>query len=299
MNLVGVDGDKWDDLLPLAVMNYNSTIHLSTGFSPYEIVFGKPMNLPSEKALEIQSKELEFSKDFIGTYVKQLAKNMEIIHSLSKQRIEKNQARIKAQFDKHAKPAFIFKIGDVVKRRKLQNSAEDLSSKLSPNWIGPCDVIKVLENGSYMIQERKIGAKPTKINEKDLLPWNEINLENSNHSNNKRKIIDSDENHSSENYFQPSRAPSKSELKKQREEEEETKIYEVDYIIDHKWETIDNKKQLFYKIKWNYYPHRFDTWEQLSELDNCQKAIDSYWEKKTTQDPKKILKKKRGRPKKN
>ena len=38
--------DNWDDLLPFMMLAYNTTVHTSTGFTPYRLVFGEECSLP-------------------------------------------------------------------------------------------------------------------------------------------------------------------------------------------------------------------------------------------------------------
>ena len=43
---VSREHDNWDDLLPFMVLAYNTTVHTSTGFTPYRLVFGEECSLP-------------------------------------------------------------------------------------------------------------------------------------------------------------------------------------------------------------------------------------------------------------
>ena len=43
---VSREHDNWDDLLPFMMQAYNTTVHTSTGFTPYRLVFGEECSLP-------------------------------------------------------------------------------------------------------------------------------------------------------------------------------------------------------------------------------------------------------------
>ena len=50
--------DDWDDLLPAVMMAYRSSVHESTGFSPYRLMFGEECTLPMDIGLPQQDPEL-------------------------------------------------------------------------------------------------------------------------------------------------------------------------------------------------------------------------------------------------
>ena len=43
---VSREHDNWDDLLPFMMLAYNTTVHMSTGFTPHRLVFGEECSLP-------------------------------------------------------------------------------------------------------------------------------------------------------------------------------------------------------------------------------------------------------------
>ena len=47
----GEHKDDWDDLLPPVMMAYHSSVHESTGFSPYRLMFGEECTLPMDIGL--------------------------------------------------------------------------------------------------------------------------------------------------------------------------------------------------------------------------------------------------------
>ena len=50
--------DDWDDLLPAVMMAYRSSVHESTGFSPYRLMFGEECTLPMDVGLPSQDQDL-------------------------------------------------------------------------------------------------------------------------------------------------------------------------------------------------------------------------------------------------
>ena len=51
--------DDWDDLLPAVMMAYRSSVHESTGFSPYRLMFGEECTLPMDIGLPRQQPDLQ------------------------------------------------------------------------------------------------------------------------------------------------------------------------------------------------------------------------------------------------
>ena len=54
----GENRDDWDDLLPAVMMAYRSCVHESTGFSPYQLMFGEECTLPMDVGLPRREPDL-------------------------------------------------------------------------------------------------------------------------------------------------------------------------------------------------------------------------------------------------
>ena len=50
--------DDWDDLLPAVMMAYRSSVHESTGHSPYRLMFGEECTLPMYVGLPRQDPDM-------------------------------------------------------------------------------------------------------------------------------------------------------------------------------------------------------------------------------------------------
>ena len=52
-HFVSANQSDWDQWVDQAVFAYNTSVHASTGFSPYELVFGRPPRMPLEVELGV------------------------------------------------------------------------------------------------------------------------------------------------------------------------------------------------------------------------------------------------------
>ena len=54
----GKNREDWDDLLPAVMMAYRSSVHESTGFSPYRLMFGEECTLPMDIGLPKEQSDI-------------------------------------------------------------------------------------------------------------------------------------------------------------------------------------------------------------------------------------------------
>jgi hypothetical protein len=65
------------------------------------------------------------------------------------------------------------------------------------------------------------------------------------------------------------------EEKEEESEEETGPSFEVDKILDHKYDS--RKKKLFLLIKWKGYSEEDNTWEPLSNMLSCDERLNNYF----------------------
>ena len=63
-NFVSKQGNDWDQWLDQAVFSYNTSVHESTGISPYELVFGRPARMPIEVELSVPLRSPSSQSDY-------------------------------------------------------------------------------------------------------------------------------------------------------------------------------------------------------------------------------------------
>ena len=92
--------DDWDLWVDLAVFAYNTSVHSATGFSPYELVFGRIARTPIELDLGIPMTNPCTQHD----YSVSVRKNLQNITQLANRQLEKSRTVAKQQFSsKHSK----------------------------------------------------------------------------------------------------------------------------------------------------------------------------------------------------
>lgn len=117
----------WDLKLKWALYAYNTTVHESTGYSPYQTLHGLDPRSPLRgvEGTNTELKELNIIREKI---------RIEVNNNISKA-----QDRNKDLYDRSHKPCQL-KLGQLVLARQF-TSPQDYSKKLYPNWYGPLVVI--------------------------------------------------------------------------------------------------------------------------------------------------------------
>ena len=108
--LVEKKGRNWDTLLGPVLMAYRTTPQVSTGESPFYLLYGRDAKLPT--ALDFYTPKVK-SLTIESEYGRELFQEMKRIRDVVKQRIKKSQKAQKDQYDKHVKESKI-KTGDLV-----------------------------------------------------------------------------------------------------------------------------------------------------------------------------------------
>lgn len=162
--LVGDKPKQWDTVLTHAEFAFNRTPNCTTRMSPFEIVYGRIPNGVLELApiptVGRKSSKGDSMVDEIGS-----------IHKLVKQRIQESNAKYKAMADRHRR-LLVFEGGDyvwvVLTEERFPPSEY---SKLSQRKIGPCKVIKRINDNAYQIKlPNHLGISDV-FNVKHLVPY--------------------------------------------------------------------------------------------------------------------------------
>lgn len=127
----------WPTLLPELVYMYNNTIHCSTGYTPYFLMFGRQGKLPSDIALNVQVPDTINplpQTDWVNDHQRRLADAREIVDA----RMEKARQKQQDDYNLHAR-ALPFQIGDKVWLKKNHRTG-----KLDTKWETKPYIIKTI-----------------------------------------------------------------------------------------------------------------------------------------------------------
>ena len=142
---------KWDRYLAAALFAYREVPQDSTGFSPFELLFGKPVRGPMSILRELWTKEKQNEEVKLAShYVVDLRNRIYETCELAKANLKNASDKQKAHFDLSAKERS-FQPGD-----KVLLLLPEKHNKLEMAWQGPYEVVQKLGPCDYKI---KIGQK--------------------------------------------------------------------------------------------------------------------------------------------
>lgn len=144
----------WDEFLETCVYAYNTSVQESSGFTPFELMFGRKALLPID--IDSCEKDPELLEDEFNKEV-----SSEALQHITTVRLEKlNQARVnikkaqekqKEQYDKkHAQPN-TFLVGEKVLKKDFRRKKR-AGGKMDPHYAGPFTITKSLGKGFYALQ---------------------------------------------------------------------------------------------------------------------------------------------------
>ena len=100
--VINENGSDWDELLPYVLYAYREVPQASTGFSPFELIYGRDLRGPLD-ILKDGWTQAENNEDDILHYVQRVYKRLETAKELVKTNMEKAQDKQKRWYDQKAR----------------------------------------------------------------------------------------------------------------------------------------------------------------------------------------------------
>ncbi len=134
------DHNNWDIYLPSIVYAYNHGVHQTTGFTPYQLAFGRtPRN-----SFDPYNSSFRFSKP--SDYYNQVLKYKQAALQQAKAQILHQQQSSKIRYDRNrSNPTY--QVGDLVWTKVLNGR-----SKLTARYTGPARIVQVLTPVSFIVR---------------------------------------------------------------------------------------------------------------------------------------------------
>ena len=142
--VVAKEGKDWDKMLPYLLFAYREVPQASTGFSPFELLYGRDVRGPLDVIRESWEASGE-REDSVVSYVLSTLERLQEMAETVEENMSKAQARQKQWYDKGARLRE-FKKGDPV--LVLLPSS---SSRLLAQWQGPYQIIERTGKVTYRV----------------------------------------------------------------------------------------------------------------------------------------------------
>ncbi|CAM4874461.1 unnamed protein product [Rotaria socialis] len=149
--------NNWDEYLQAVVFAYNTGVHKSTKFSPYELLYGCAARLP----IHSRSQHFTFLKP--NDYFEQLKKTLRVFHQASRENILLQQQANQEYYNKNRLDPQL-KLGDKVLRRIYISKG-----KLDPKFSPIPNIVVELHHPMYVVEDEYTGIR-SQVHISDLRP---------------------------------------------------------------------------------------------------------------------------------
>ena len=157
MKKADVELKNWDKSLKYLLFAYRDTPHSVTGFSPFELLFGRdvkgPLSLIHSSWLDHDAEGIEASG-----WLKCLKEQMRLTSEVVSEREKLAKAKMKLAYDRHAKEK-VFEVGEEVLVRR-----PGLQRKMGDSWDGPYKILAKLSNLNYKVETPGRKSKVLHVN---------------------------------------------------------------------------------------------------------------------------------------
>ena len=157
MAKVKSDPETWDQHLGPCMMAYRSSEHISTGYTPFTLMFGREMRLP----LDVMVGVPEATPDHYGDYVSQLKSQLSNAFQDVREHLRTAQHRQKEYFDRGVKER-LYQPGDQVFLFDPQLRPGE-ATKFQRKWKGPYEVLERTTEVNYHIKRPQDPVSRSKV----------------------------------------------------------------------------------------------------------------------------------------
>ena len=139
---------SWGEQLDFCVMAYRSSVHASTGHSPFELIFRHETRIP----LDVMIGNADETDSTYTTFVVDLRERLIQAHQDVREKLKVAQRRQKDAFDKGLKYT-VYQRGELVLRFSPQLKPGE-SNKFHRQWEGPYEIVERVLEVTYRVRRR-------------------------------------------------------------------------------------------------------------------------------------------------
>uniref|UniRef100_A0A3B1K7E5 Integrase catalytic domain-containing protein n=1 Tax=Astyanax mexicanus TaxID=7994 RepID=A0A3B1K7E5_ASTMX len=151
---VDANQQDWDALLPFVMMAYRSSVHASTGFTPYRVLFGHEIVLPVDVLLNTGVQEkFQTTNEYVSRMEGILSTVCEAVkkHQIRASEGQKQNFDVKVNFQYYSEGELVWVKNEARKR--------GVCPKLQRRYRGPYRVLEKLSDVLYRIQSEESGSE--------------------------------------------------------------------------------------------------------------------------------------------
>lgn len=134
--LIEIGHEQWDEVLPQVLFAFRIASARGTGFSPFELLFGRSPNVPLG-AIEPPPE----GKRPVGPYVERLRKRIKDVNAWARENLETEVKRQQRAYDQQRTP---LRVGDRVWLHQEAAGLKRGERKLKSPWSGPYTIEEVV-----------------------------------------------------------------------------------------------------------------------------------------------------------
>lgn len=134
--------DNWDLVLDQVMFAYNNSVHESTGYSPFELVYGAKPRVMNDIILKLNEEKIKTGK---SEFLKQLVDYQRQLNRIVNDRLDKARAHQKKQYDQNVSKRTEYKVGDWVLVNNYRTRVNH-AKKFEPKWTGPARITRIFNN---------------------------------------------------------------------------------------------------------------------------------------------------------
>jgi transposase InsO family protein len=146
---INASGTNWDTILNLFVLSYNGTPHSSSGYSPFYLIYGREVVLPTSQQLRAKLDPDLKDTDAVSR-LENLQKSLQRAYKIVGTNLRKSYDKNKKYYDRNASVRD-FDEGDVVYLHNPRGNPK-LSRKFRMIWTGPFRVQRRTGQLNYAIE---------------------------------------------------------------------------------------------------------------------------------------------------